>query len=681
MGRKKFDKTKAVTFRLQYRSADDPAYSEGGLLSDRIFAVVDPVKSKEHKADPQLKERILSRFTDRDLGIIDEKAARKIKKEKLLKQKEDQERGVFSDLPPEIASKIKDRDDLWITHLNRMKVDQELQEIEEEEMLEREAEKALKKKASKGKAGEDDFAEVNNEEDEEWEDDDGDEDEDGEWEEDDDEEEGGDHEDLEDEEFEEEEYKDNELEDAGEEEFEVEEIEVDEEELKAMMEGDEAPQLIDASKAIEISSKVKEMQVSKSKKEKSKINPDEEIDLKNVKLAPGVKTKRYDENGLPLDGYNYYQHIADPSKGGAPDFVFVAEYKETRKIAKDIDINVEELTPEQREVYEALEFEGEGAYEELEDDFLDMITGGEAVILESESKTTKAVPEKKDEMTMEISYDKSEVKKTDKTAKNVKFSEGEKKERKIQLSGKPSSELSVQSKKDLARAFREKVEDLRRKFIETGTIGGKVIKQKPPTQQYQEEDESEEEVEELDENDPDMPIDKLTEEGRIDFRQDVAMQAVLNKESTDDDSPDEAEDEDKDEIETIASRSFYQGPTPALTIIKEDNAKKSKKHQKNDNESKQSEQADDKKEADSDESEDEAHNESVVSDVFTKRRKGETKEEKKARKQMIKEFKAERRHKKAEFKTIFDNEKKKNLEKFEKIAGASNPRGVSVYKL
>ena len=34
------------------------------------------------------------------------------------------------------------------------------------------------------------------------------------------------------------------------------------------------------------------------------------IDVRKLEISKDVKMKLYDENGLPIDGYDYYQHFA-----------------------------------------------------------------------------------------------------------------------------------------------------------------------------------------------------------------------------------------------------------------------------------------------------------------------------------------------------------------------------------
>jgi len=46
--------------------------------------------------------------------------------------------------------------------------------------------------------------------------------------------------------------------------------------------------------------------------------------------------KRYDDMGLPMDGYNYYQHIVDPNAGIAPTFAFTMTYDHVVRVMHGI---------------------------------------------------------------------------------------------------------------------------------------------------------------------------------------------------------------------------------------------------------------------------------------------------------------------------------------------------------
>lgn len=55
----------------------------------------------------------------------------------------------------------------------------------------------------------------------------------------------------------------------------------------------------------------------------------------------------------------------------------------------DIDYKPNEMTKEQREVFEALEYNGEDdAYEQLEDNFLEIALAGQSAIIKDENNFT-----------------------------------------------------------------------------------------------------------------------------------------------------------------------------------------------------------------------------------------------------------------------------------------------------
>ena len=43
---------------------------------------------------------------------------------------------------------------------------------------------------------------------------------------------------------------------------------------------------------------------------KTKLLNQKEIDIRSLEISKDVKMKLYDKEGLPIDGYDYYQHIA-----------------------------------------------------------------------------------------------------------------------------------------------------------------------------------------------------------------------------------------------------------------------------------------------------------------------------------------------------------------------------------
>mmetsp|Transcript_37344 Transcript_37344/g.33486 ORF Transcript_37344/g.33486 Transcript_37344/m.33486 type:complete len:112 (+) Transcript_37344:700-1035(+) len=95
----------------------------------------------------------------------------------------------------------------------------------------------------------------------------------------------------------------------------------------------------------------------KEETKKADEEEEEEIDLTKVEISKDVKTQRFDEYGLPMGAkYDYKQHIADANSGGAPTFSFTAKYDKVPELAKEIDIPVEKMNEEEREIFDALEF-------------------------------------------------------------------------------------------------------------------------------------------------------------------------------------------------------------------------------------------------------------------------------------------------------------------------------------
>ena len=67
-----------------------------------------------------------------------------------------------------------------------------------------------------------------------------------------------------------------------------------------------------------------------------------------------------------------------------------ADYKLPPKLEPDIDYKLNEMTKEQREVFDAMNSENEdGIYENLEDDFVNMANDGEQVFMTNEEVCKK----------------------------------------------------------------------------------------------------------------------------------------------------------------------------------------------------------------------------------------------------------------------------------------------------
>ena len=89
--------------------------------------------------------------------------------------------------------------------------------------------------------------------------------------------------------------------------------------------------------------------------------------------------KKYDENGILVDGYNYYKHIAKDDGVGEVKCVLTASYKKPPQLAPDYDFIPDGKNKDQAEVFDCLMAEGDG-YEELEDDFIMNMTNGKQII-------------------------------------------------------------------------------------------------------------------------------------------------------------------------------------------------------------------------------------------------------------------------------------------------------------
>ena len=47
--------------------------------------------------------------------------------------------------------------------------------------------------------------------------------------------------------------------------------------------------------------------------------------------------QRFDDMGLPIDGYNYYQHVVDANAGGQPQFAFTVSYDHVVNVSEKIE--------------------------------------------------------------------------------------------------------------------------------------------------------------------------------------------------------------------------------------------------------------------------------------------------------------------------------------------------------
>ena len=287
-----------MKFKLVYRSTEDPNYQKG-TLADRVFQVIDEKKSGKQDPNSEAKKaKILSGFSDKDLGKYT--TPRKIENYEIeadedIENSKDGEEDIDNPTVKKKKNKansIEGRTDLWINHLKKAKEEVQIQSKPQE-----------KKKAVK---------------DEEWE-------------------------------------------DCGEEEEweEFEDIEEDDAELEEEEKNINGEKNIKQGKIMKVEKITNEEKNTKEEKnipkqklselsEKMLSAPDPINILKNFEVNPNVKMKYYDENGLLIDGYDYYQHIAKKDSAGVVQVVYNAEYEQPPELKPDFDYQPEEMTPERK---------------------------------------------------------------------------------------------------------------------------------------------------------------------------------------------------------------------------------------------------------------------------------------------------------------------------------------------
>merc|ERR1712183_341318 len=108
----------------------------------------------------------------------------------------------------------------------------------------------------------------------------------------------------------------------------------------------------------------------------------QEIDISNYILADGVRMKNADLSGFEQEYSRRPQ--------SEPDFKIEVPISRL-KLKEDIDYDISEMTPEQLEVFEALNYEGdEEDYEDLEDDFVLMANEGVVPLKSKQPKVEMA---------------------------------------------------------------------------------------------------------------------------------------------------------------------------------------------------------------------------------------------------------------------------------------------------
>jgi len=420
---------------------------------------------------------------------------------------------------------------------------------------------------------------------------------------------------------------------------------------------DEEPEADEEDDVKEISAKEEpkknEISITKHqeevKKEENTIQ-EEPINLQNFKLAQGVRTKLYDENGIPVDGYNYYQHLKEPGSGGPATFSYVAEYEKLPEIAVDIDLKPKEMTPEQLEVLAALNYEGEDqAYEELDDDFIKTANDGMPCLIPK-------------------AENKAEVQKKSENRKEAPLT---------------NPELADKKGKDnLLKSVLREPKSINKKEIAKNKKHPEENSEESDEQSEDDIDEEESDEEEEEEGDGQKQFEKsvpmaVLDKDKIPFNEDVAMQNTLAEDSLDSDIDFEKEySETTRDGETIDNSIIStEVKTQKLNIIKE--ATNKKKKSLIDKEQPEEKKID--KNVSALKPNDETKEKTEDPNTIRKRKNNETPEEKKARKEALKQIKQERKTKKKDFKEIFDNQKNK-VSKV-KQAQITSLAGYSIIKL
>ena len=107
----------------------------------------------------------------------------------------------------------------------------------------------------------------------------------------------------------------------------------------------------------------------KTERENEKIR--NEIDYNQYEISEGVHMRMFDEEGLPYDPERKIREIQEAEEDqGEIVFQLHVGVKPGTKVKRNLDFEEWEMTEDQREVFEALECEEEGLYDELEDDFV-----------------------------------------------------------------------------------------------------------------------------------------------------------------------------------------------------------------------------------------------------------------------------------------------------------------------
>ncbi|KAL4441340.1 hypothetical protein ABPG74_013635 [Tetrahymena malaccensis] len=349
MGRKKdqfIDKNKAITFKLSYRDNEDPFFKkqhEGAPVNvERVFEIKS-VPMDSHLTDEERlkRDKLLSMFTQEDQGIFEQK------------QKEQQQMNKFW-IPPEIRKKLAGKD-LWIdqlaqkSQLQEQEVEdyeiEELEEVEEVEANEDEEEEFTEEEEIPTEKKQVKKTQKNKEEKKEDEE-----------------------QDI----------------DTGSEDYSY-DGEGDDDQEEEQKEQEDKQETVPQKKIEDLTSQDFPDFKYKDLVQKKIIEENIIPKYEKITFSKDVKFKKFNEYGLPASNFDYSKYFVQPSQQneGIVEAVLLADYKTAPKLKEDIDYEYDEMTEEQKEVFDALNYDiDDDAYEPLEDDFVQIANDGQQAIVQ-----------------------------------------------------------------------------------------------------------------------------------------------------------------------------------------------------------------------------------------------------------------------------------------------------------
>ncbi|EAR93861.1 hypothetical protein TTHERM_00404310 (macronuclear) [Tetrahymena thermophila SB210] len=721
MGRKKdqfIDKNKAITFKLSYRNNEDPFFQrqhEGVPVNvERVFEIKSiPMDNHLTEEEKQKRDKLLSLFTQEDQGIFEQK------------QKEQQQMNKFW-VPPEIRKKLAGKD-LWIDQLAQKSQLQE-QEVEDYEIEELE-------EVEEVEANEDEQEEFTEEE-----------------------EEGQEEEEEEipteknqvkktqkNKEEKKEDKDEEQNNDTGSEDYSYDgEEDDDQQEQEEQKEKEEA---IPQKKIEDLTSQdfpdFKYKDLVQKKIVEDNIIPKYE----KITFSKDVKFKKFNEYGLPASNFDYSKYFVQPSQqnDGIVEAVLLADYKTAPKLKEDIDYEYDEMTEEQREVFDALNYDiDDDAYEQLEDDFVLIANDGEQVIvedlLEQEIEEEVTGQKKKKVKGKKINFTFDEEGKIQLELEKPKNKKVVKKviKKYAQKDSKPGKDTVTEQDKEFDKVMKEMedsydedkyngssdddydIPELKEGIL-TGEGFNKILDEHIAGMSQQEREQAHLEERKIKNKQVNVEFEQKQKERLekyegyfrpdeivtrkiyqiVPLEKDNALKSYIERELIREVDPNYQENFDRPEAEfkldeTIATKNFsFSRVHENLTVIggNDISLSKSKKYRPlkhaDEDENKQKEKEVEQiseNEEEQEEEDDEKDPLKIRSYELSKKidTKNETKEEKAARKQALKEFKEARKQKKKLFKEGFEALAKEHQSKFQNRTNhhnIQNVKGISIKQM